>query len=146
MNTLVNSPKTSSMNSLLWYLNRLFCLVTVTAGISTANLQAKSPPAPSTYTVEMRTTVTASPSPATFPCSGRIYAHIGLPPFVTGQHLLEALWRQPDGETRERTNLDMDLRSPGPHQARLWLELKPKTDSIFDEFSFGGDYGASSNV
>jgi hypothetical protein len=85
-------------------------------------------------------------SPAAFPCKDRVYAQATFPADAApGPHKLAALWVRPDGTVQEHTKLDVALPAAGPKTATLWLQFEEKRKSIFDEFVFGGDYGADAS-
>lgn len=76
-----------------------------------------------------------------FDCSGRIYAHMTFSEQFSGAQAVEAHWIRPDGVRQETTRLNLSFGPSAPRQTTIWLEFQPPNRSIFDEFSFGGDYG-----
>lgn len=76
-----------------------------------------------------------------FDCAGRIYAHMTFSEQLSGAQAVEAHWIRPDGVRQETTKLHLSFTPTASRTTTIWLEFQPENRSMFDEFSFGGDYG-----
>jgi hypothetical protein len=120
----------------------VFLVLTVLAGQATAaSLKGLAAMGGATLRVAFSSQAGGEKAETSFDCAGRIYAHLTFADHVAGEQDLEARWIRPDGVLQETTKIRLTLGPKTSRKTSVWLEFLPEERSVFDEFSFGGDYG-----
>lgn len=88
----------------------------------------------SAFDVSFASSLTEDGRTGVFDCAGFVFAKFALPPFSTGEHLIEGKWVRPDGFIQERSQLSVNADSAENQTAYLYLRFE---DHGMDTLDFG---------
>jgi|GEM_PF-2179664 len=71
-------------------------------------------------------------SEKTFSCHGYIHGYLTLPEKAVGLHVLEGVWRMPNGAVNQHTRIPVDFAHPGRQTAYVWFQFHDESGGILN--------------